>query len=184
MRDTTKWPPAECLTTARIRLEPLRAEHADEAVIAFGDPGLHTFIGGAPLTVTELRTRYTRQVAGQSPDGLQGWLNWMMRLRDGSLLVGTVQATLSGSAQDGDGPVAELAWVVAAEHQGQRYATEAATAVMHWLRQHGVGRFRAHIHPDHGASQRVAGHLGLIATGVLSDGEERWVSPSRQESTP
>ena len=75
--------------------------------------------------------------------------------------MGTVQATIS---DNDDGRGAELAWVIATSRQGEGLATEAAGAAMEWLRDEGVTRFVAHIHPDHGASAAVARHLGLAAT--------------------
>jgi RimJ/RimL family protein N-acetyltransferase len=114
--------------------------------------------------------RLGRQVAGASPDGRQGWLNWVLRLRPpGRAAVGTVQATLSG-------PEAELAWVVGTAHQGQGYASEAAIAVRDWLRTQGIGELTAHIHPDHAASAGVARRLGLVPTATRQDGEVRWAS--------
>jgi RimJ/RimL family protein N-acetyltransferase len=83
--------------------------------------------------------------------------------------VGTVQATMSGARS------AELAWVIATSRQGERLATEAAAAVMAWLRDQGVTRFIAHIHADHRASAAVARHLGLTATEARHQGEVRWV---------
>ena len=46
---------------------------------------------------------------------------------------------------------------------------------MAWLRDQGVTRFVAHVHPDHGASAAVARHLGLAATDARRQGEVRWV---------
>jgi RimJ/RimL family protein N-acetyltransferase len=91
----------------------------------------------------------------------------MLRARDTGELVGSVQATVTGSA-------AELAWVVAVPHQGRGLAREAATAVRDRLRDDGVTRFTAHIHPDHVASAAVARALGLSPTSTLVDGEIRW----------
>ena len=86
--------------------------------------------------------------------------------------MGTVQATIS----DADGRrSAELAWVVATTRQGEGLATEAAGAAMAWLRDRGVTRFVAHIHPEHHASAGVARHLGLAATDAWHEGEVRWV---------
>jgi RimJ/RimL family protein N-acetyltransferase len=132
------------------------------------DEALHTFTGGEPETEAELRRRYARQAAGQSPDGSAGWLNWVLRERATRAPVGTVQATIAG-----DGTAA-LAWVVGTEHQGQGLATEAAQAVMAWLREQGIARFAAHIHPDHAASAAVARRLGLKPGARRSDGEVRW----------
>lgn len=94
MSNTTTWPTATPVMTSRLQLEPLRVEHAPEAVSVFDDVRLHKWTGGTPCTFEELEAKYQRQSAGQSPDGRHGWLNWMLRrLADGQL-VGTVQATL------------------------------------------------------------------------------------------
>ena len=155
------------LVSERLDLEPLRIDHAAEAATAFGDQRLHRYTGGSPATEQQLRARYARQVAGAPPDGSQVWLNWMLRLRGTGQLVGTVQATVTGDA-------AVVAWVVAADQQGKGFASEAAAAMTAWLRQHGVRRVVAHIHPDHEASVRVARALGLSPTDVRIDGEIRW----------
>jgi RimJ/RimL family protein N-acetyltransferase len=136
------WPRAEALTTQRLALEPLRPEHARELAPVLADPALHAFIGGEPATEDELRARFERQAAGRSPDGAQGWLNWVARDRATRAPVGTVQATIT----DGDGVrSAALAWVVATSRQGEGLATEAARAAVDWLRGRGVTRFVAHI---------------------------------------
>jgi RimJ/RimL family protein N-acetyltransferase len=162
------WPPAAPLQTQRLALEPLRIEHAAELAALLDDPDLHRFIGGRPETLPEVTARVRRQLAGASPDGRQGWLNWVLRSADGAA-VGTLQATLT----DGE---AELAWVVGSAHQGRGYASEAAIAVRDWLRTQGIEGFTAHIHPDHAASAAVARRLGLVATDERQDGEVRWTS--------
>jgi RimJ/RimL family protein N-acetyltransferase len=161
------WPRAAPLRTERLELEPLRVEHAHELFSLLDDPELHRFIGGRPDALAELTERLRRQAAGASPDGSQGWLNWVLR-SDGAV-VGRVQATLTGST-------AELAWVVGTAHQGRGYATEAGLAVAEWLGTQGVTTLVAHIHPDHAASAGVARRLGLVATDARQDGEVRWVS--------
>ncbi len=166
------WPRAEALTTARLVLEPLRPAHARELAPVLADPALHTFIGGRPADEHELRARFARQAAGRSPDGAQGWLNWVARDRTTRAPVGTVQATI---ADDAGVRTAALAWVVATRRQGEGLATEAARAARDWLREHGVTQFVAYVHPGHVASAAVARHLGLAATEELRDGEVRWV---------
>ncbi len=153
-------------------LEPLRADHARELAPVLDDPALHAFIGGRPETEAQLRARYARQVTGASPDGAQGWLNWVARDRATRTPVGTVQATISAGD---DGHTAELAWVIATRRQRAGLATEAASAAMDWLRRHGVTTFVAHIHPDHAASAAVARHLGLRPTEGRREREVRWV---------
>ena len=87
--------------------------------------------------------------------------------------MGVVQATITEDAAGAR--TAALAWIVATSRQGEGLATEAARAAMDWLRERGVARFAANIHPDHAASAAVARHLGLAPTDALRDGEVRWV---------
>ena len=85
--------------------------------------------------------------------------------------MGTIQATVSDTEA---GRGAALAWVVATSRQGEGLATEAAGAAMDWLREHGVSRFAAHIHPDHAASAAVAHSIGLAPTTEVVDSEIVW----------
>lgn len=174
------WPTTEHLHSDRLRLEPLRRDHVDEAFPLLDDARLHAFTGGAPDTHEQLAARFTRQVLGISPDGRHGWLNWMLRPRDGGPLLGTVQATLTrceeGPVQDVGTTQAELAWVIGHDHRGNGYATEAATAVAAWLLARGVRCISAHIHPDHHASASVARRLGLHPTDHVVDGELLWTN--------
>lgn len=144
-----------------------------EAAPAFDDEALHTYIGGSPATVDQLRARYERQVVGRSADSAQSWLNWMLRRLDTGELVGTVQATVSVA---NGRPTAEVAWVVSTGHQGQGYAREASAGMVVWLREQGVDTLVAHVHPEHAASAGVARALGLRPTADVVDGEVRWSS--------
>ncbi|MPZ95605.1 MAG: GNAT family N-acetyltransferase [Propionibacteriales bacterium] len=136
------------------------------------DTSLHAFIGGRPATEKELRARYVRQVVGHSADGAQGWLNWVVRLRESGAAVGTVQATLVNQDRR---MTAAIAWVIATPHQGHGYARGAAAAMAEWLLRSGVDGLVAYVHPDHVASINVATHLGLAPTETVEDGEVRWV---------
>ncbi|WP_309619661.1 GNAT family N-acetyltransferase, partial [Salinibacterium sp.] len=111
------------------------------------------------------------QTRGQSPDGAEWWLNWVVALRDSRKPVGYVQATVE---DDGSKLVADIAWVITPRQQGQGIASEATRAMVEWLRLQGVGHFTAHIHPDHLASMGVARNQALHPTSVERDGEIRW----------
>lgn len=167
------WPPATQLRTPRLRLEPLRVAHAREAATALDDVRLHTWTGGTPASREELEARYRRQTVGHSPDGTQGWLNWTLYHQVDGELVGTVQATLQQPPEAAEF-TADLAWVVAVDHQGHGYAREAAQAVARWLRTRGVRELAAYVHPQYEASQRVARAVGLAPTRVTREGETRW----------
>jgi RimJ/RimL family protein N-acetyltransferase len=157
----------EPIRTARLDLLPLRVEHATEMAAALSDPALHTFIGSTPSSPEALRTRYERLVTG-SPDPAVSWCNWVLRHRTDSHLMGTVQATITGST-------AEIAWVVGTPWQGRGYASEAARGLVTWLRERSPAlTVIAHIHPAHHASAAVARAAGLSPTDEEHDGEVRW----------
>lgn len=156
---------------ARLVLEPLRLEHADEMAPLLDDSRLHTFTGGRPATLDELRETYAQQVAGRSPDGSQRWLNWVVRRRDDGRAVGYVQATVD---EQGGRLTADVAWVVAPSYQHRGYAREAAHLMVGWLRTQNVVVVTAHVHPDHHASGAVARWIGLTPTDTVHDGEVRW----------
>jgi RimJ/RimL family protein N-acetyltransferase len=160
---------AEPISTARLDLLPLRAEHADEMATVLADPDLYTFIGGSPPTLAALRSRFELMIAG-SADPEVSWCNWVIQLRDSERLAGTVQATI----RTDDEPVAEVAWVVGTAWQGQGIATEAARALIAWLRQQSIKTVIAHVHPRHTASSAVAAAAGLTPTDESQDGETRW----------
>ncbi|NVI89874.1 GNAT family N-acetyltransferase [Actinomadura sp. BRA 177] len=185
-------PLAETIRTQRLVLEPLAVHHADEMAPVLDDPRLHRHIGGEPLTLDELRARYAHLVAGPAPFHQEGWLNWIVRrVRDGQA-VGYVQATVTpaapgftvGPASAGStvtpGPprhTASVAWVIGMPYQGFGFATEAARALLDWLRAHGIGTVVATIHPDNRASAAVAAKTGLRPTGETSDDEIVWRPP-------
>lgn len=165
------------MAMARIELEPLRAEHADEMVSVLADPELYRFTGGEPSSRADLTRRYQSQVAG-SGDPKELWLNWIIRRCDTGEPVGFVQA-------DVEDEIAELAWVVGVKHQRQGIAVEAARAMVAELEHSGVKQFTAHIHMDHRGSQGVAAALGMTRTGELDDdGEEIWGQAARNLTIP
>jgi RimJ/RimL family protein N-acetyltransferase len=159
------------LETERLRLEPLTTAHADEMAPLLDDAALHAYVGGAPLSLEELRERYARQGRGRSPDGRERWLNWIVRERASGDAVGYVQATV-----DEERGAAEVAWVIASRFQGNGYAAEAAAAMLARLSEDGICVIAAHIHPGHAASAGVARAIGLAPTSVIVDGEVRWES--------
>jgi RimJ/RimL family protein N-acetyltransferase len=173
------------LQTRRLRLAAVRETDAEEMAVVLSDPRLHEFIGGGPLGVFELRAQYRRWLAG-SGNPAEIWLNWVVRLRETSEAVGTVQATVTladpaGSAGAGGSAVttgparaAEVAWVIGTPWQGRGYAAEAAGALVAWLTSAGVGDVTACIHPRHRASEGVAERAGFALTTGMVDGERVW----------
>lgn len=147
-------------------LDPLDPADAAELAPLLDDPGLHEFIGGEPLTESELAARYHHLVAGAPPNDGATWLNWTVRRRDDGLAVGTAQATVVGDE-------AALAWVIAARWQGHGYAGAAASALAAWVGERGLTAI-ANIREGHAASERVAWRAGLRLTDETRAGERVW----------
>ena len=162
------------LETLRLTLEPLRVDHAEEMAPLLADAELYTFTDGGPPTLEELRARYVRQATGRSPDGVESWLNWIVRRRDDGQAVGFVQAAISPDPPPPAPVTAVLAWVLGIRFQGQGYAREAAEALIAWLQSVGVQRLAAYIDAEHTASMGVARALGLEPTADRVDGEVVW----------
>jgi RimJ/RimL family protein N-acetyltransferase len=161
---------AATIATQRLVLTPLRQADADTMVYVLGDEQLHEFIGGHPASHADLRRRYEQLVAG-SEDPDQIWLNWIVRRSVDQEPIGTVQAT---ATRLGDGWAAAIAWVIGMPWQAQGFATEAARALVSWLRGQGANVITANVHPDHHASAKVAARAGLTATAEEVDGERVW----------
>ena len=83
-----------------------------------------------------------------------------------------------------DGTSADVAWEVGVDHWGRGYASEAARAVVEWLKAVGVSRVSANINPAHDASGRVAAHAGLRPTSARVDGEVVWALESAPPPGP
>lgn len=167
------WPQAQTIVTGRLQLEPLSVAHASEMVGVLADEALYLYTGGEPPTLTQLERRYSTQIRGESADGSSGWLNWILRRQGDAAPIGYVQATLE--RREGQ-LLAAVAWVISPSQQGQGMASEAAAAMVGWLRTNGVCTFEARIDPLHHASMAVARKLGLHASGELADGEMLWAS--------
>jgi RimJ/RimL family protein N-acetyltransferase len=161
---------AGIITTERLVLVPLEAEDADQLCDVLHDDRLHEFIGGRPESRLELHDRFVLLAAG-SPRAGEKWMNWVVRRRLDSQTVGTVQATVR--LVEGR-EVARLGWMIGVEWQNQGFASEAATALVKWIRRLGVEDIGANIHPDHDASARVASRAGLRQTEEEFEGERVW----------
>ena len=145
---TAEW--RSVIESRRLRLvRRLTRADARDLFPVLNDPGLHRYTGGEPLDAGALAERYSRLERGTSADGSEVWANWVVRLREHGTAIGVTQATVGAGAAD-------VAWVIGQAWQGAGYGSEAAQAMTAWLRNAGVGVLRAHIHPEHEASARVA----------------------------
>jgi len=160
------------IRTLRLCLDPMMASHAKAMFPILSDRQLYEFTGEEPPeSEVSLASRYRYLEGRKSPDESQLWLNWLVYLEESDTPVGYVQATVSESHAD-------IAWVVGSDWQGNGYASEAALAMAQWLSKNGVTTIRACINPNHVASQRVAGNVGLSKSEFVENDEEVWLFQS------
>lgn len=140
------------LDTQRLRLEPIRADHADAMFDGLREPSLYAYqTDEPPPDVAWLRVRYARLAAGHSADELAHWLNWILVRRDDGAAAGYVQATLWK-----DFSSAEIGYLVLPAQQRRGFGAEAVGAMAAHLLEAGAGALRAVI------DERNAGSIALI----------------------
>lgn len=85
---------------------------------------------------------------------LMGHGGWGITLKDDTL-IGQVAIT-----QPPHFPEREIGWILFDGQDGQGYATEAATAALHWAWAQGFDTLVSYIHPENAASRALAVRLG------------------------
>lgn len=165
------------LESARIRLEPLRADHAEAMFAGLSNPRLYEFIAvDPPASLSVLREKYARLESGRSPSGDEHWLNWIVFDKPTLNARGYVQATVSGNT-------AAIAYVLFEDAWGQGLARESVAMTMsHVSDAYGVGRFVAMIDTCNHRSINLVEKLGFslvkihpakeLCHGVLTDDAE------------
>jgi ribosomal protein S18 acetylase RimI-like enzyme len=119
------------------------------------DPAIYAFEGEPPRSVDWLRGRFERLATRRSPDGSQQWLNWVIRLPDGSL-AGFVQA---GVTADGR---ATIAYVLDSAHWGLGIARRAVEAMMvELVARHGARQLFAVLKRANRRSMALLERLGF-----------------------
>ena len=146
------------LETARLRLEPVRAEHVDVVYDEFSDESIWEFFPELrPKNRDELRAMYARWERGnQDPDLKEYWENWIVFLREGGVPAGQMQAIVV------PGDMAFIAFIFHKRHQGKGYARETAAAVIdHLAAAHGVKKIRLEFDAHHEHAKKMAEALGF-----------------------
>ena len=145
----------ERLADAALVLEPLGVRHAEVMYRILRDPELHRYLDHPPPpSVDALREDYRWLERRTSPDGLQGWLNWIVAPAGGEP-IGFVQATVEGS-------MAWIAYMLAREAWGHGHATRACDLMIDHLAGHyGVQRVMAVVEAANIRSIRLLERLGF-----------------------
>jgi ribosomal-protein-alanine N-acetyltransferase len=139
-----------------LRLEPLVAAHADEMFGPMSAAAIYEYMPWQPpASATALRQRYAHLEQGRSADGLERWLNWVVRLSSREC-IGFVQTTIFS------GFSADFAFAFAPEYWGRGLAFEACRAVLPCLgRDFEVRALYATVDPKNSRSIRLLQRLGF-----------------------
>ncbi len=149
------------LATDRLLLRDFTAGDV-EAVHAYAaDPQVCRYMEWGPNTLEQTHEFVDQMVAAASQPE-RAAINWAVTV--GGALVGTCMVSVT-SVQHRRG---EVGYVVAREHWGRGYATEAASAVLAFAwRELGLHRVEATCRPGNLGSQRVLRKLGMQQEGVM-----------------
>lgn len=159
------------LRTARLVVTAWDAEDLDDLHRMHSDPATMRFIGGRPETRTESQTRLERYLDEQST---RGWTKWRVTTTDDRFV---------GRAGFGDyDDDRELGYTFARAWWGQGFATEAATALVDWHREHPASRAS-----DRGGQMGLWGYAdldNLASVRVLAKAGLRFVETRQAFGTP
>lgn len=145
------------LETERLVLRPLRLEDFDAYAQYMSDPESAHFIGGVQARSVAWRGFMTMAGAWY----LQGFSMFSVLLKDTQEWIGRV-----GPWMPEGWPGTEVGWGIVRRHCRQGFATEAASASMHWAFDAlGWDEVIHTIAPDNVASQLVARKLGARNRG-------------------
>ncbi len=144
------------LLSERLRIEPLRKEHAPVVLASLQAPEIYTYMPEDPPTKEALQKRYEFLETARSPDGEELWLNWIVFLRDSMTPIGTFQATVPKNAP------ASFAYIVFPSFWRQGYAREMSVCVVnHLFETHAPPSLYAEIDTRNIGSIRLVESLGL-----------------------
>jgi ribosomal-protein-alanine N-acetyltransferase len=146
----------QTLAAGQLVLEPLTAAHAEAMFEVLADADIHRYLDHPPPpSVEHLRSVYARLETRTSPDGGQGWLNWVIR-PPGQPPVGFVQATVVSPSS------AWVAFVLSRRHWGRGYAHMATQAMLeHLAEAYGVDRYLATVEAENQRSIRLLERLAF-----------------------
>jgi ribosomal-protein-alanine N-acetyltransferase len=148
------------IETERLILRRPRREDAADLAVAYADPEVVRFMGdGSTATLDEVEAGIEQW--------LERWDSWglslcaLERREDGQVLGRAGFLLWDPETWEVPGDATELGWLLAREHWGQGYATEAALALRDWaFEERGLSRLISLINHENLRSIRVAERIG------------------------
>jgi len=162
------------IETERLLLRKPRPEDAPDLAVAYADAEVVRFIGDG-------RTATLAEVEEGIAQWLERWSSWGMSLcslerrEDGRVLGRAGFLRWDPDRWEIGGNETEVGWLLAREHWGYGYATEAAFALRNWaFAERGLTRLISLIRHENVQSVRVAERIGeryerdVVARGQLT----------------
>ncbi|MBD6619212.1 GNAT family N-acetyltransferase [Komarekiella sp. 'clone 1'] len=152
--------PERIIETSRLLLEPLVPAHASVIYEQLLDKRLYQFIPQSPpISLQTVESRYLALSSRLSPDGQEGWLNWVIRFRESGVYIGTLQATVHANC------TAAIAYTIFPLFWRQGYAKEGCSRVLeHLFEEYRVSFVTVDIDTRNIASIRLVEALGMKRT--------------------
>ena len=149
----------EDISTGRLVLRPLRPADASRITDLVNDPRIYRMLSGVPAhqNVTQTLAWMSSHDARRTADTAH-----VFGIESGGTLVGVV----SGDRERRPLPFSIGYWL-SPDCWGRGFMTEAATALVDWLKQRGESAFVAGYFADNPASGRVLSKLGFLKAGRM-----------------
>ena len=147
------------IESPRLTLEPQCAAHAEVMFEVLSDPAIYEHENAPPKSLQWLLERYAKlETRRSSGDGSELWLNWVLRERSASTLIGYVQATVHADGH------ALVAYELGSTHWGRGLGSEAVTALIDELgSQYGAHTVLAIFKRSNRRSRRLLEGLGFAS---------------------
>jgi len=148
------------IESPRLTLEPQRAAHAEAMFEVLSDPAIYEHENAPPKSLQFLRERFAKLETRRSGDGRELWLNWVLRERDASALIGYVQATVQADGH------ALVAYELGSAYWGRGLGSEAVGTLIDELgSRYGVHTALAVFKRSNRRSRRLLEGLGFAVPG-------------------
>jgi [ribosomal protein S5]-alanine N-acetyltransferase len=166
--DATRLKKIGPIQSARLRLEPLRAEHAEGLFAGFSDPALYEWISTPrPETIAALANSWVCS-GDHGPFYWEDFfgLDWAVIRTQDNTTIGKFDADFAT-----DGRAINLGYVLQRTAWGKGYGVEAVGALLAELDFIGVYEIRAYVTKGNTASVRLLERLGFRAERILPDND-------------
>lgn len=149
------------LRTERLRLRDFTSSDVSGVHRYASDPEVCRYMDWGPNTLAQTETFVREEVAAAAASARDSF-PWVITLD--SVVIGACSVTVTSHAHRRG----EMGYVLAQEHWGHGYASEAAAAVLDFARDElGLERVEATCRRGNLASQRVLRKIGMQREGVL-----------------